>query len=187
MARFEIKTPVPDFTGLVAGVAFAKGRAVITSDTEAGAAALYYFKGAGYGISALDGVEADEVLSRANEAPGAEHARLVRENTELQNRLDLDELRDRNKALQGEVFKTGDASRGEAPAPVVTQAPLLAPPADGASQAAWRKWAVDSGRVPEDEAKILEKATIQAVHGAAYDEERAARLRADAADGGEQA
>lgn len=182
MARFEIKTPVPFFTGEVAGIAFAKGRAVVTSDTDAGLRALYYFKQAGYGVAPLDDVEIDEVLNRANESAPSEVARLKAENQELQDRLDLDKLRADNRALQEKVFKADEKSNetqaGEKP---TTQPPLLAPPADNANQATWRRWAIDAGRVTEDEAKSLDKATIQSVHGAAYDEERAARLQADAA------
>jgi hypothetical protein len=185
MSRFEVKTPVAFFTGDVAGIAFAKGRAVVTSDTDAGIRALYYFKQAGYGIAALDDADIDEVLNRANESAPSEVARLRRENEELQDRLDLDKLRADNRALQDKVFKadekSGGAQAGEEP---TTQPPLLAPPADNASQAAWRKWAVDAGRVTEDEARSLDKATLQDVHGAAYDSERAARLQADAASEG---
>jgi|ERR1044071_658223 hypothetical protein len=185
MARFEIKTPVQFFTGDVAGIAFAKGRAVVTSDTDAGLRALYYFKQAGYGIAALDDVEVDEVLNRANESAPSEVARLRAENQELQDRLDLDKLREENKRLQEQVFKrNGDDAEAQAGEKPSTQPPLLAPPSETASQAQWRKWAVDAGRVTEDEAKQLDKATLMSVHGAAYDEERAARLKADAASEG---
>jgi hypothetical protein len=182
MARFEVKTPVQFFTGEVAGITFAKGRAVVTSDTDAGLRALYYFKQQGYGIVGLDEVEVDEVLNRANESAASEVVRLKRENDELKDRLDLDKLREENRKLQEQVFKRdekdSEAQAGEEP---TTQPPLLAPPSETASQAQWRKWAVDAGRVTEEEAKSLDKATIISVHGAAYDEERAARLRADAA------
>lgn len=183
MSRFEVKTPVQFFTGDVAGIAFAKGRAVVTSDTDAGIRALYYFKQAGYGIAALDGVEIDEVLNRANESAGGEVARLKAENRELQDRLDLEQLREENKALQAKVFKADEAERGEAQAgeKPTTQPPLQAPPAEQAGVGAWRTWAVESGRATEDEVKSQDKATLIATYGAAYDEERAARLKADAA------
>ncbi len=185
MARFEVKTPVPFYTGKVAGVAFAEGRAVVTSDTDEGLKALYYFRSQGYGIAGLDDVRVDEVLARANEDASSEHERLTRDNARLKNRLELDDLRKENEALQAKVFKAkvfkadggetqaGDELRG------ATQPPLLEPPVETAPVGAWRTWAVDSGRVTADEAKTLSKGDIIEQHGAAYDRERAARLQAD--------
>jgi hypothetical protein len=183
MARFEVKTVLPGYTGVSAGIAFAAGRAVVTSDTAEGLAALYYFKSAGYGIAALDDVEIDEVLSRANESAPAEVARLRRENEELRDRLDLDKLREENRDLNAKVFKAGDAERDEQAqtgGTGTTQVELQAPPADSAGVADWRRWAVDSGRCTPDEAKAMDKAAIQSQHGAAYDAERAAQLKAAA-------
>ncbi len=187
MSRFEIKTPEPEWTGVVAGITFAAGRAVVTSDTDAGIRALYYFKQAGYGIAGLDDVEIDEVLSRANEDALSEHARLTRENEGLKARLEVKKLREENERLNAQVFKQEGDQGTQAGEPAVTQPPLQAPPSETANQAAWRKWAVESGRATKEEADAMDKATIISVHGAAYDEERAARLRADAANGGEQA
>lgn len=185
MSRFEIKTPVPNYTGRVAGVTFADGRAVITSDTEAGLSALNYFKAQGYGIAALDREGVDEVLTRANEDPAAEHARLSAEIESKKQRLDLDNLRRQNEDLDAKLFKAHEASGdGEVQAGegATTQPPLTAPPADSASVTEWRKWAVDSGRATPEQAKTMDRAAIQAEHGAAYDRERAARLQADAAN-----
>jgi hypothetical protein len=184
MARFEIKTRVPNWNGTSAGVQFANGRAVITSDTSAGLAALSYFRSQGYGIAALDTDEVDEVLARANEDPTSEFARLTAEIEAKENRLKLAELRDRNKALDDEIFKadqataaaeTDDAQAGK---PKTTQVDLLAPPADSAGVAEWRKWAVESGRATEAEAGAMSKSAIIAQHGAAYDAERDAQLKA---------
>lgn len=185
MARFEVNAPVASFTGVSAGIAFARGRAVVTSDTAEGLAALYYFKTQGYGIAALDGVEVDEVLTRANESPDAEHARLLQENRTLENRLELDELRKKNEALHAKVFKVDDAERGEGDAQTgktgSAQVELQAPPQESAGVADWRKWAVESGRATPEEAKAMDKPTIIAQHGAAYDAERAELLKAAAA------
>jgi hypothetical protein len=187
MSRFEVKTPEAFWTGISAGISFAQGRAVVTSDTDAGLRALYYFAQSGYGIAPLDGVEIGEVLARANEDGLAEHARLTRENEELKARLDVKKLREENERLSAEVFKTEGEQDAQAGEPATTQPPLQAPPAENAGVREWRKWAVESGRATEEEANGMDKATIMSVHGAAYDEERAARLRADAANGGEQA
>lgn len=183
--RFEVSTRVANYTGVSAGIAFAKGRAVVTSDTAEGLAALYYFKTQGYGIAALDGVEVDEVLSRANESPDAEHTRLLMENRSLKNRLELDDLRKENEKLHAQVFKADDAQRGEGEAQTgaagTTQVELKAPPQESASVTEWRKWAVDSGRATPDQAKAMDKPAIIAQHGAAYDTERAEQLKAAAA------
>jgi hypothetical protein len=184
MARFEIKTQVPNWNGVSAGVAFANGRAVITSDTSAGLAALSYFKQAGYGIAPIDADGVDEVLARANEDPTSEHARLTAEIEAKENRLKLGELRSRNKALDEEIFKAdaderaAEADDAQGGKVKTTQADLLAPPADTASVGDWRKWAVESGRATESEAKAMDKASIITTHGAAYDAERDAQLRA---------
>jgi hypothetical protein len=184
MSRFEIKTITPNWNGTSAGIQFANGRAVITSDTTAGLAALSYFKQAGYGIAALDADGVDEVLARANEDPTSEHARLTAEIEAKENRLKLGELRDRNKALDDEIFKadekarTAETDETQAGKPKTTQVDLLAPPAEGANAAAWRKWAVDSGRMTEADAKAASKESIVAQHGAAYDSERDAQLKA---------
>jgi hypothetical protein len=185
MARFEVSAPVASFTGISAGVAFARGRAVVTSDTAEGLAALYYFKQAGYGIAALDGVEVDDVLSRANESPDAEHTRLLQENRSLKNRLELDDLRKENEKLHAQVFKVTDDERGEGDAQTgatgTTQVELQAPPQESASVTEWRKWVVDSGRGTAEQAKAMDKPAIIAQHGAAYDAERAEQLKAAAA------
>lgn len=183
MARFEIKTRTPGFTGVAAGISFASGRAVITSDTAAGLAALRYFTEAGYGVSALDDVEVHEVLTRANESPAAEHARLTREIEENQHRLDLNDLREKARALEAEVFKA-DGAADNVQAPADTQTELLAPPEEKASITEWRKWAVVSGRLTEDEAKAADKPALVNVHGAAYDTERAAQMRSAAEGAG---
>lgn len=187
--RFEVSTKVANYTGVSAGIAFAKGRAVVTSDTAEGLAALYYFKTQGYGIAALDGVEVDEVLSRANESPDAEHTRLLQENRSLKNRLELDSLREENQKLHAKVFKVddADAQRGEGDSETqtgatgTTQVELKAPPQESASVTEWRKWAIDSGRATPDQAKAMDKPAIIAQHGAAYDAERAEQLKAAAA------
>lgn len=182
MARFEIKTRTPGFTGVSAGVNFAGGRAVVTSDTQEGLAALRYFAEAGYGVAALDGVEIGEVLTRANESPAAEHARLTREIAANEDRLSLDDLRKKARELEGKVFKADDTDPVDPALPAQTE--LLAPPADNAAVGEWRKWVVASGRLTEDDAKAADKPTLVTVHGAAYDAERDARLRATAEGGG---
>jgi hypothetical protein len=183
MARFEIKTVTPNWNGTSAGIQFANGRAVVTSDTNAGLAALSYFKQAGYGIAALDTDGVDEVLARANEDPNSEHARLTAEIAAKENRLKLGELRDRNKVLDEQIFKADAEQRAaegddaQAGKVKTTQADLVAPPADSAGVAEWRKWVVESGRATESEAKAMDKPTIITTHGAAYDAERDAQLR----------
>jgi hypothetical protein len=182
MSRFEIKTVTPNWNGTSAGIQFANGRAVVTSDTTAGLAALSYFKTAGYGIAALDADGVDEVLARANEDPTSEHARLTAEIAAKENRLELGKLRDRNKSLDEQIFKaetkSDDAQAGK---PKTTQVELLAPPTDTAGVAEWRKWAVESGRATESEAKAMDKPTIITQHGSAYDAERDVQLRQAAA------
>jgi hypothetical protein len=108
MARFEITTPVADYNGFSAGVNFTAGKAVVTSDTQAGMSALAYFRGAGYGILALDEVLVDEVLNRANEDPATEAARLRREIADLEDRESLDELRERRAELYAKVYGEDD-------------------------------------------------------------------------------
>lgn len=183
MARFEIKTTVPNWNGVSAGVAFANGRAVITSDTPGGLAALSYFKQAGYGIAPLDSDGVDAVLARANEDPTAEHARLTAEIVSKRNRLELDKLRDESKQLDEKIFKA-DAERAETDEkPAADEGELLAPPAETAGVAEWRKWAIDSGRASEDEARAMDKTAIVKQYGSAYDAERDAQLKASAATG----
>lgn len=53
MARYEITTPEPRWTGEVAGVAFAHGRAEVDSDATP-ARVLAYFRRKGYGVVQLD-------------------------------------------------------------------------------------------------------------------------------------
>lgn len=108
MARFEITTPVADYNGFSAGVNFTAGKAVVTSDTAGGMSALAYFRGAGYGIAALDEVGADEILSRANEDPNTEAQRLRREIAELEDREGLEDLRKRRADLHRKVYGTDD-------------------------------------------------------------------------------
>ncbi len=210
MARFEITAPVADFNGFSAGVNFTAGRAVVTSDTQVGMSALAYFRGAGYGIKALDEVLVDEVLARANEDPATEARRLRREIADLENRLDLDELRRRRAELHREVYgeddphevgpveteprqggeasisatlSPGAANYAEGDLPARHGWRMLAPPAENAPVAEWRTWVVDSGRATADEVKSTPKAEIIATHGAAYDRDREAQLTAT--DGGE--
>jgi hypothetical protein len=104
MARFEITTPVADYNGFSAGINFTGGKAVVSSDTQAGMSALAYFRGAGYGILALDEVLVDEVLNRANEDPATEAARLRREIADLEDRESLDDLRRRRDDLHAKVY-----------------------------------------------------------------------------------
>lgn len=52
MARFEITTPEPRWTGEVAGVAFAHGRAEIGAGTPARVVA--YFRRKGYGVTEIE-------------------------------------------------------------------------------------------------------------------------------------
>lgn len=117
MSRFEITTPVADYNGYSAGINFTAGKAVVTSDTQAGMSALGYFRQAGYGILALDELGVDEVLSRGNEDPTAEATRLRREISELENRESLDELRKRRAELHAKVYGEDDphALDGNAP------------------------------------------------------------------------
>lgn len=116
MARFEISTPVADYNGFSAGINFTAGKAVVSSDTQAGMSALAYFRQAGYGILALDEPTVDEVLTRANEDPATEAARLRREIAELENRESLDELRSRRDELHRKVYGVDDPHADAAPA-----------------------------------------------------------------------
>lgn len=210
MARFEISAPVANFNGFSAGVAFTDGKAVITSDTDKGLAALGYFRGAGYGIRALDEVRVDEVLVRSNEDPSTEAARLRREIDELETRLELDNLRRRRDELHREVYGDEDphavgpdesprqAGEAEIPATLspgstnaaegdlpAEQAELLAPPMETAPVAEWRAWAVAAKRAtPEQVASPVSKADIIATYGAAYDRDREAQLSAGSDEGG---
>lgn len=195
MARFEIKTKVPNWTGVSAGVSFASGRAVITSDTQAGLAALAYFHSAGYGIAELDGVSVNEVLTRANESPDVEFRRLTAEIATKENRLQLETLRERNRALDAQVFKVADTTdlavltpsevSAQGGAPQTTQVELKAPPADNAPVVAWRNWAVKSGRATEDQVKVMSKEDIATKYGAEYDAERDAQLKLAASQEGQ--
>jgi hypothetical protein len=201
MARFEITTPVADYNGFSAGVNFTAGKATITSDTAGGLAALAYFRGAGYGIAALDEVGADEILSRANEDPNTEAQRLRREIAELEDRESLEDLRRRRADLHRKVYGTDDPhetgpvvagprqegeevitptlspgaanyAEGDAPA----EGELLAPPADNAPVAEWRTWAVESGRAKASDVEKTPRSEIIATFGSAYDRDREAQL-----------
>jgi hypothetical protein len=208
MARFEITTPVADYNGMSAGVNFTAGRAVISSDTQAGLTALAYFRGAGYGIFAMDELTADEVLNRANEDPTTEAERLRREIAALETRESLDELRARRAELHRKVYgeedphadlpgpatprqegeagiqatlSPGAANYAEGDAPAQQQGgELLAPPADNAPVSEWRTWAVDSKRAKAEDVKSMPKGELQSTFGAAYDRDREAQLQAEA-------
>lgn len=117
MARFEISTPVADYTGMSAGINFTAGKAIVSSDTQAGMSALGYFRQAGYGILALDEVAVDEVLTRANEAPATEVARLKREIAELEDRQSIENLRKRRADLHREVYGVDDPHEADTAAP----------------------------------------------------------------------
>lgn len=209
MARFEITTPVADYNGFSAGVNFTAGKAVVTSDTQAGLSALAYFRGAGYGILALDEVLVDEVLNRANEDPVTEAARLRREIADLETRESLDELRERRAELHRKVYGEDDPhavaavdqprQEGEAEiqaslspgaanyaeGDVPAEGELLAPPLETEGVAAWRAWAVDSRRATAEQvAAPVTKAEIIATYGAAYDRDREAQLSAGSDESG---
>lgn len=214
--RFEVRTKVPNFTGVsAAGINFTDGCAVVTSDTKAGLAALSYFKTAGYMIKGLDEVngrtvEVDEVLARGHEAPEAEAARLRADNTRLEERLALDELRERNRELREKAHKadkaaeptptemtpgdaSGESGEGtEKSKPDLSESdrltqqsqsegPMMVPPQDNAPVDEWRAWAHRSGRMSEADAKKASKTAIQNGPGADYDRERAAALQAGGA------
>jgi hypothetical protein len=49
--KFDVRTPVADFTGVVGSVGFAMGRAIVDSDTHP--AELAYFRTAGYHVSEI--------------------------------------------------------------------------------------------------------------------------------------
>jgi hypothetical protein len=139
MARFEITTPAPGFTGESRGIAFQQGKAVVTSDTKDGLSALTYFYGAGYGVLPLDGVTAAEIVQRGNESPEEEAARLDREIAELDARRSLDDKRAKRDALYREVYGDEAADAREAAAEPVDEtttlttgiAPTVATAADG--------------------------------------------------------
>lgn len=57
MSRYRITTPEPGWTGQIGTVFFANG--VAEAEADADAAALSYFRNAGYGVEQLDG-PADE-------------------------------------------------------------------------------------------------------------------------------
>ena len=52
MTRYEITTPEPRWTGEVAGVAFAHGRAEVPDSTPA--RVLSYFRRKGYGVTPIE-------------------------------------------------------------------------------------------------------------------------------------
>lgn len=68
MARFEVKSKVASFTGVVAGAAFAAGKATLDSEKAADAKALRYFQRRnGYEVTPLD---VDETPQEAPADPG---------------------------------------------------------------------------------------------------------------------
>lgn len=198
MARFEVRTPVIGYNGLsVSGVVFTNGAAVVTSDTDDGLRALAYFKGAGYGILALDEHGIDDVLAAANASPEAEAARLRAEIRGLKDRQQLDELRAERDKLRADVFGTEpEAPAGEgatftpgagAAEPAIPSAAggaseqqLLAPPAESAPVAEWRAWAVASGRASEEDVAKAPRAEVIATYGTAYDRDRDEQLKGGA-------
>jgi hypothetical protein len=204
MARFEIRTPVVGFTGVSAGVSFQDGAAVITSDTQDGMSALTYFRQAGYGVLALDGVEADDIIRRGNESPEEESARLDREISALESRKGLEEKRARVAELRADVYGAEGApgqlpilSTGTAPTAITPvegdpgvppleggddNAELIAPPANNASADEWRKWVVDSGRATDDEVAGRSRTALQEQYGADYDRDREAQLKGGASE-----
>ncbi len=125
MARFEITTPAPGFTGESRGIAFQQGKAVITSDTKDGLSALTYFYGAGYGVLPLDGVTAAEIVQRGNESPEEEAARLDREIAELEARQSLDDKRAKRDALYRDVYGDEAADARQAAAEPVDEMTTL--------------------------------------------------------------
>lgn len=58
--RFEITAPATDFTGVVAGVAFANGKATVEVTTPELRRAVQYFRRQGYGVVDLDKPAAPE-------------------------------------------------------------------------------------------------------------------------------
>jgi hypothetical protein len=200
MSRFEITTPVPNYTGNVAGVQFTDGRAVIDASSEQGKSVLSYFVSQRYGVRALDDMQARELLAQGGVSPADEAAQLRRELKALDDEAELDKLRKEVRAKRKEVRGGDEQAPTDEQAPAATLSPgvaaqvrtdddgkapaeinvePLAPPAESASEAKWRAWVVDSGRLSEDEAKSAKKADIIETHAAAYDRERAARLKAE--------
>lgn len=59
MPDFEVKAPVKDFTGQVAGIGFRAGSATVNDGNDAGRAALAYFKRAGYRVDEVHDDEQD--------------------------------------------------------------------------------------------------------------------------------
>jgi len=98
MTRFEVRAPLPQFTGNVVGIDFVAGIAEIDTDNDAARAAYAYFERAGYRLSPVqaEDPEADgpqfpppperfdpaphtveEVLTHLNEADTEEATRVL--------------------------------------------------------------------------------------------------------------
>lgn len=69
MARFEITAPVAGFTGVVAGIAFADGKATVESGQ--GSKALAYFGRKGYKVVDLEARDAEDANAAAVEPANA--------------------------------------------------------------------------------------------------------------------
>lgn len=97
MPRFEVRAPLPQFTGTVVGVDFKAGIAQVDTDNDAGRSAYAYFERAGYRLAPAEPeTEADgpqfppppewfdpaahpveEVLAHLNEADTEEATRVL--------------------------------------------------------------------------------------------------------------
>lgn len=210
MPRFKIFTPVPGYTGLgAADTQFSRGEAIIDTADSKAAAALYYFKGAGYRIVALDDESVSDVLHSSDpevearalraEIQGLKDrkaiAELKAERDKLREELELDPVEDElteddtdddsPERGEGATLVVTDASgrtEGDGPDETVTPATeLLAPPAENAPVDEWRTWVIASNRGTEKDVKGVSRADIIARFGADYDRERDAQLKGGAA------
>lgn len=200
MPQFQIKTPVPNWSGVgVAGIAFANGVAIVDSENDKGYAALSYAYGRGYQVEPLDenGPSVLDVLESRDADPVRESAKLDAEIKALESARDLQAKRKHRDELREQVYGAEQASAQEqadhaddgttsstltpGEGPTITEpAPgdeLLAPPAENASADSWRTWVVDSGRATEDEVAGKSRTELIQTYGAAYDRDREAQLK----------
>jgi len=112
MARFEVRAPLPQFTGNVVGVDFVAGIAEVDTDNDAGRSAYAYFERAGYRLSPVqaepepsstpedDGPfdpsehKADEVLAFLDSASYEVAVRVLENETAGKNRVTITGKRD---------------------------------------------------------------------------------------------
>jgi hypothetical protein len=159
-----------------------------------------------------DALPIDELLQRGNESPEEEAARLEREIESLKARDSLEAKRQERDDLYRKVYGDDAADAREQAttatpsmltgiAPIVptvddpvapvegqgeqgegAESELLAPPANNASVADWRAWAVQSGRATEDEVSSRSRTELQNTLGADYDRDREEQLKGGASE-----